>query len=80
VTSTGRTRRRLAQIEARLGTLKAELKQAVQARGSQLMDIYGIGPAGAARILADVGEVARFPDRNHFAYRGRHRPDRRLVR
>ena len=30
------------------------------------MDIYGIGPAGAARILADVGDVARFPDRNHF--------------
>jgi transposase len=31
------------------------------------MDLYGIGPAGAARILADVGDVARFPDRNHFA-------------
>jgi transposase len=25
------------------------------------------GPAGAARILADVGDVARFPDRGHFA-------------
>jgi hypothetical protein len=31
------------------------------------MDIHGIGPAGAARILADVGDVARFPGRNHFA-------------
>ena len=31
------------------------------------MDLFGIGPAGAARILADVGDVARFPDRNHFA-------------
>jgi transposase len=31
------------------------------------MEIHGIGPAVAARILADVGEVARFPDRNHFA-------------
>ena len=47
--------------------LKAELKQAVLATGSHLMDIHGIGPAGAARILADVGDVARFPDRNHFA-------------
>jgi transposase len=71
----GRTRRRLAaeqladlvQIDARLKTLKAELKQAVLARGSGLMSIYGIGPAGAARILADVGDIARFPDRNHFA-------------
>jgi hypothetical protein len=31
------------------------------------MDLFGIGPAGAARILCDVGDVARFPDRNHFA-------------
>ena len=31
------------------------------------MDVHGIGPAGAARILADVGDVARFPDRAHFA-------------
>jgi transposase len=31
------------------------------------MDIFGIGPVGAARILADVGDVARFADRNHFA-------------
>jgi hypothetical protein len=47
--------------------MKAELKAAVQATGSNLVDIYGIGPAGAARILADVGDIARFPDRNHFA-------------
>ena len=31
------------------------------------MDIYGVGPAGAARTLADVGDVARFADRNRFA-------------
>jgi transposase len=47
--------------------MKAELKAAVAATGSRLMDIHGIGPAGAARILADVGDVARFPDRSHFA-------------
>jgi transposase len=71
----GRTRRRLiadeltelTRIDARLKTLKAELTAAVRARGSHLMDLPGIGPAGAARILADVGDVARFPDRNHFA-------------
>jgi transposase len=71
----GRTRRRLvaeelaelARIDAKVKTLKAELRQAVQALGSHLMDIHGIGPVGAARILADVGDVARFPDRNHFA-------------
>lgn len=69
------TQRRLAadllkditRLDAQLKDLKAELKAAVLARGSHLMDIHGVGPAGAARILADVGDVARFPDRNHFA-------------
>jgi hypothetical protein len=71
----GRTRRRLAadeladlvRIDAKLKALKAELKAAVPAAGSQLMDIHGVGPAGAARILADVGDIARFCDPNHFA-------------
>src|SRR5437764_4977107 len=71
----GKTRRRMAaeeledlhRLDAKLKAMKAELKTAVQATGSRLMDIYGIGPAGAARILADVGDIARFPDRNHFA-------------
>jgi transposase len=57
----------LVAVDAKLKALKRELRAAVQARGSHLMDLFGVGPAGAARILADVGDVARFPDRNHFA-------------
>jgi transposase len=57
----------LVRLDARLKALKAELTDAIHASGSQLMDLPGIGPAGAARILADVGDVTRFPDRNHFA-------------
>jgi len=71
----GKTRRRMAaeelddidRLDAKLKAMKAELKAAVLASGSHLMDIHGIGPAGAARILADVGDVARFPNRAHFA-------------
>jgi transposase len=71
----GKTTRRMAVEEVadlvatdtKLKTLTKELAAAVQARGSHLMDLHGIGPAGAARILADVGDIARFPDRNHFA-------------
>jgi len=49
------------RIDAKLKAMKAELKQAVLATGSTLMDIHGIGPAGAARILAaDVGDITRF--------------------
>ena len=71
----GKTCRRMAaeeledleRLDVKLKAMKAELKAAVQATGSHLMDIHGIGPAGAARILADVGDVTRFPDRGHFA-------------
>ncbi len=57
----------LVRFDARLKAMKAELKAAVEAAGSHLTGIHGIGPAGAARILADVGDVARFPGRSHFA-------------
>lgn len=59
----------LERLDVKLKAMKAELKAAVQATGSRLMDLHGIGPAGAARILADVGDVTRFPNRNHFASR-----------
>jgi len=62
----GKTRRRMAaeeiadldHLDAKLTAMKAELNAAVLASGPHLMDIHGIGPAGAARILADVGDVA----------------------
>jgi len=57
----------LVVLDKKLKAHKAELTAAVKATGSHLMDLHGIGPAGAARILADVGDVARFADRNHFA-------------
>ncbi|MGH8894258.1 MAG: transposase, partial [Actinomycetes bacterium] len=57
----------LVTTDAKLKTIKKELRDAVTARGSHLMDLFGVGPAGAARILSDVGDVTRFPDRNHFA-------------
>ena len=71
----GKTRRRMAAeeladliaVDAKLKKIKAELKTMVLARGSTLMDIHGVGPVGAARILADVGDIARFTDRNRFA-------------
>ena len=71
----GKTRRRMAAeeladlvaVDAKLKKIKAELKAMVIARGSTLLQINGIGPAGAARTLADVGDITRFADRNRFA-------------
>lgn len=36
-------------------------------QGTGLLDLHGIGPSGAARLLVEVGDITRFPDRNHFA-------------
>ncbi len=71
----GKTRRRIAAeelaelvaVEAKMKKATAELKAIVLARGSRLMDLVGVGPVVAARVLADVGDVARFADRNRFA-------------
>jgi transposase len=39
----------------------------VAATGTSLLDLPGIGPNGAARLLVEVGDITRFPDRGHFA-------------
>ncbi|AUI59585.1 hypothetical protein [Amycolatopsis sp. BJA-103] len=67
----GKTRRRLvveliAEIEAIDKKSKAadkDLRELVIARGSALLDLRGIGPSGAARLLADVGDIHRFAGR-----------------
>ena len=71
----GKTRRRLAAeltseleaIDKKIKTTEKDLKELVIARGSTLMDLHGVGPSGAARLLADVGDIRRFADRNRFA-------------
>jgi transposase len=71
----GRTRRQLAaELLAEIVVLDRKLKdsdkrlaEAVTATGSRLPALYGIGPVGAARILGDVGDVARFRTKAHFA-------------
>jgi transposase len=57
----------LTVIDHRINASDKELKALVIASGSKLMDLPGIGPIGAARILADVVNVSRFADRNRFA-------------
>lgn len=71
----GKTRKRVAlelvvdleRIYARKKAADKELKALVTATGTSLLGLHGIGPSGAARLLVEVGDLARFPDRNHFA-------------
>ena len=71
----GKARRRVAaeliadleRVYQRSKQADKELKELVAATGTTLMDLHGIGPSGAARLLVEVGDVTRFPDRGHFA-------------
>lgn len=57
----------LERIYARTKAADKELKSLVKATVTSLMGLHGIGPSGAARLLAEVGDITRFPNRNHFA-------------
>jgi transposase len=71
----GKTRKRVAaelvadleRIYARKKAADKELRALLAATGTSLLDLHGIGPSGAARLLVEVGDLSRFPDRNHFA-------------
>jgi transposase len=71
----GRTRRRLAadliteldRIDKRIKTADTELRELVAATGSTLLELTGIGPSGAARLLGDIGDISRFADKGRFA-------------
>jgi transposase len=39
----------------------------VKASGTTLTRIHGVGPLNAALIIGEVGDVSRFPSRDHFA-------------
>jgi transposase len=71
----GKTRRRLAAeltaelvvIDKRIKSANRELNELIEATGSTLREMHGIGPSGAARLLGDVGDITRFADRGRFA-------------
>src|SRR5690606_23090943 len=46
----------LATIYARSKAADKELKALVKATGTGLLDLHGIGPSGAARLLAEVAD------------------------
>ncbi len=84
----GKTRRRLAAelitelegIDRKIKASKKEITLLVQARGSTLLQLHGIGPSSAARLLADVGNIHRFASQDHLRILERHRADRCLLR
>ncbi|MEH0844883.1 IS110 family transposase [Micromonospora sp. CPCC 205711] len=71
----GKARRRVAaelisdleRVYRRSKEADKELKELVASTGTTLMDLHGIGPSGTARLLVEVSDITRFPNRAHFA-------------
>jgi len=54
-------------LDARIRYLGGQIAALVAASGTGLTGLFGIGPVIAGRILAEVGDVARFATKDHFA-------------
>jgi len=70
-----RTRKQLASevvrdvraLDRRIVDLDERIRQEVEASGTTLTEIFGVGPILAAKIVGIVGNVGRFPSKAHFA-------------
>jgi transposase len=57
----------LTVIDAKIRAADKQLRQLVTAARSSLTDLNGIGPSGAARLIGDIADIARFGSAAHFA-------------
>ena len=73
--ASARLRRRLASevlrdirtLDRKIADLNGRIEAEIEASGTTLTQIFGVGPILAATILGTVGSVARFPTKAHFA-------------
>lgn len=57
----------LERVYLRKKQANKELVALLKTTDTGLLDLHGIGPTGAAKLLVEVGDITRFPDRGHFA-------------
>jgi transposase len=57
----------LRGIDARIRETRKKLAVAVQAAGTGLTGLFGVGPVVAAAVIGDVRDVSRFPGGDNFA-------------
>jgi transposase len=57
----------IKRFDRRIDDVTLKINAAVKESATTLTRIYGVGPVNAGLILGEVGDVSRFPSRNHFA-------------
>jgi transposase len=72
----GKIRRKLAaaqhvteirSLDRKIVAVREHIAELVQHNGTSLAGLFGIGPVIAGRILAEVGDISRFPTKDPFA-------------
>ena len=58
---------RVLAIDTETAELKRQISKLVAAADTTLTDLYGVGPLVAARFIAEVVDIRRYPNRNAFA-------------
>ncbi len=54
-------------LDRRIATVQARITAAVTQSKTSLVELFGVGPVLAAKLLGEVGDVRRFPTKHHFA-------------
>ncbi len=54
-------------LERKIADLDGRIETEVEASGTSLIEIFGVGSILAAKIIGTVGSVTRFPTKAHFA-------------
>ena len=57
----------LRHLDGQLRDTRKKLAAAVRASGTSLTQVFGVGPVIAGTVIGDIGDVSRFPGRDHFA-------------
>jgi len=73
--ASARLRRRLASevlrdvrtLNRKIADLNGRIEAEVEASGTTLTEIFGVGPILAAKIIGTVADMMRFPTKGHFA-------------
>ena len=55
------------RLDRQVKTASQAIRTAVREHGTTLTEVYGVGPVLAAKLVGHAGDIARFPDRDHFA-------------
>ena len=57
----------IRRLDRRIAEVTVKIDAAVKESGTTLTRIHGVGSLNAGLILGEVGDVSRFPTRDHFA-------------